>query len=363
MRTHAWVIGLAGLWTVPGLPTCLNVYHSDVERMCDAENRSGKKVKTDAAGVMAWLARNVASGQGVVFEGQLASESPRDRAVHLRTEARNQSIAACPLADAFEAYAVDDDYRTAVQNLCDGAALTEGGAVAHLDVAPADDAERIREIRDWTLTTLKGADILALVDRMAQAPVQGRSALLRAEANRLGIPTCALANTLEHPPPTPLSVVLVALPSFKVTRVDGPQKIQEAIGGTLISGTAQQTIDTCYGQALVKAPTLAGNVSLRFTFDTKGKVAKAEEAASSLGSPAVVKCIATGLVGEQLAPADKSAPKYTATLGFVPVRGAPTPGWPTAMPTGLSPTQSVSADGGAPDAGAPDAGKRRRGAR
>ena len=51
MRTHAWVVGLAGLWTVPGLPTCLNVYRSDVERICNAEQRSGKTVKADAVGV------------------------------------------------------------------------------------------------------------------------------------------------------------------------------------------------------------------------------------------------------------------------------------------------------------------------
>jgi hypothetical protein len=363
MSSYARVAALAGLMAIPGLPTCLNVYRSDVERMCDAEHRSGKTVKADAAGVLSWLQQNVASAKGVVLLGQIASESSRERAVHLRAEAHDQSIAACPLADAFEAYAVDDDYRTAVQSLCDGEAVTTGGGVARLDVAPADDAERIREIRDWTITNLKGDAALALVDRLARAPVQGRPALLLAEANRLGIPACALATTLEHPPPTPIPVTLVMLPSFTVSRVDGSQKIQEVLSGTLTSSGAAQTIDTCYGQALVKQPALAGNVAVRLSFDAKGKVSRAEESSSTIGSPAVVKCITAGLVGQQLIPADKSAPHYTATLALSPVRGSPTPGWPTVMPTGLSPS-GAAPDTSAPDAGvAPDggAGKKKKG--
>jgi hypothetical protein len=369
MTARAFMLVFAGVWTVPTIPTCVNVYRSDVERMCDAERGSGKTVRADAAGVMRWLQHNIASAQGIVLEGQLESESPRDRAVHLRTEARNQSIAACPLADAFDAYAVDDDYRTAVQSLCDGSAVTAGGGIARLDVTPADDAERMREIRDWTITNLKGADALALVDKLAQSPVQGRPALLRSEASRLGINNCPLAATLERPPPTPIPVTFVSLPAFSVLRSDGPQKVQEALAGTLISGAAVQTIDNCYGQALVKAPTLTGNVSVRLSFDPKGKVTKAEEASSSLASPPVVKCITSGLVGAQLIPPGPAA-KYTATLALAPVRGAPTPGWPSLMPTGLSPSSSSPSDPGPPDAGAPAAGspdagvgKKRRGGR
>jgi len=357
MSARAYVAALGLLWTVPGLPTCLNVYRSDVERICDAESRSGKKVKTDAAGVMSWLEHNVASGQGIVFEGQLASESPRDRAVHLRAEARGQSIAACPLADAFEAFAVADDYRSAIVSLCDGEAVTEGGGVARLDVAPADDAERMREIRDWTLTVLKGSEALAFVDKMAQTAVQARPAMLRAEAGRLGIPTCALATTLEHPPPTPIPLSLVALPSFTVSRVDGAQRVQEAITGTLSSGNAGQTIDNCYGQALVKTPTLAGNVALRFTFDPNGKVTRAEESSSSLGSAAVVKCITSGLVGEVLAPAEKGGAKYTAVLALTPYQGSRPAGWPTVMPR---PAPAALPGTIVSDAGAPDSGRRKK---
>jgi len=106
-------------------------------------------------------------------------------------------------------------------------------------------------------------------------------------------------------------------------------------------------------------------VSLRLTFDAKGKVAKAEEASSTLGSPAVVKCITNGLVGIQLVPAqDGKAPiaKCGATLALAPVRASATPGWPSVMPTGLSPSQSSAAppDAGAPDAGGPDAGKKKK---
>ena len=365
MRAQAWVVGLAGLWTVPSLPTCLNVYRSDVERICNAEQRSGKTVKADAAGVKDWIERNVASGPAVVLEGQLASESPHDRAVHLRTEARNESIGTCPLADSYEAYAVEDDYKTAVAALCDGKTVTEGGDVARLDVAPADDAERIREIRDWTLTTLKGAEALALVDRLAQTAAQGRPAMLRAEASKVGITSCALAAILEHPPPVPLAEVYVALPSFTVTHGDAPAKVQEGISALLLIGTPAQTVANCYGPALVKTPALAGTVSLRLTFDPKGKVAKGEETASSLGNPAIGKCIASGLAGELLIPekAAGNGVKYTVTLSLAPARGIKPPGWPSVMPPPLTTSQGVPLDAGAPDAATPDAGRKKKGGR
>jgi hypothetical protein len=334
----------------------MNVYRSDVERICDAEHRSGRTVKADAAGVMKWISESVTSAQGVVLENQLQAESARDRAVQLRSEARAQALGGCPVADAFEAYAVDDEYRTAVQSLCNG----EASSGARLDVAPADDAERMREIRDWTLTNLRGPLALAFVDRLAQTEVQGRPALLLAEASRLGLPGCALSATLERPPPTPIPVTLVVLPSYAVSRVDAPQKIQDAVLGTLAVGNAAQVIDNCYGQALLKSPTLAGSVTLRLTLDKSGKLTKAEETSSSLGSPQVVKCIASGLPGSLLIPAqpDKAPPvKCTATLSFVPVRGSPPPAWPSVMPTGLKPSD-------APDAGLPpDAGKKKKGAR
>jgi hypothetical protein len=251
-----------------------------------------------------------------------------------------------------------------VSSLCSGAAVTAGGNVARLDVAPADDAERIREIREWTVTNLKSPEALAFVDGLAQTAVQGRPAFLRAEASRLGLSACDLASTLERPPPAPMAVNIVTLPSYAVTKVDGGQRLQEVITGTLGGGNAAQAVDTCYGQALLKTPTIAGSVSLRLTFDAKGKVAKAEEASSTLGSPQVVKCITSGLVGIQLVPAqDGKAPlvKCSATLALAPVRASATPGWPSVMPTGLSPSQSsASPDAGAPDAGGPDAGKKKR---
>jgi hypothetical protein len=364
MSTRAVVLALVGLWTIPGLPTCMNVYRTDVERMCDAEHRSGKTVRADAAGLMAWVQRNVTSAQGVVLQGELAAETFRDRAVHLRTEARNQHFTACPLADAFDAFAVDDEYRTAVVALCDGEVMTEGGSVARLDVTPADDAERMREIREWTVTNLKGAQALAFVDRLAQSSVQGRPAVLRAEASRLALSSCALAATLERPPPSPLAENYVALPSFTVTRVDAPGKLQEAVVGAL-SFNGAQTVGTCYGQALVKTPALAGSVGLRFILDGKGKVSKVEETSSSLGNAAAVKCITAGLVGTQLISSQEKnvGTKYSATLVLAPVKGIAPPGWPSVMPTALSPSVGSALDAGAPDAGPPDAGKKKKGVR
>jgi hypothetical protein len=363
MSARAVAIAL-GLWTIPGLPTCMNVYRTDVERMCDAEHRSGKTVRADAAGVMAWIQRNATSAQGVVLQGELAAETLRDRAVHLRTEARGQQLAACPLADAFELFAVEDDYRAAVVAVCDGEVMNEGGSVARLDVSPADDLERMREIREWTVTNLKGAQALAFVDKLAQTPVQGRPAVLRAEASRLGISSCPLAAILEKPPPTPLPESYVALPSFTVTRVDASGKLQEAIAGSL-SFNGAQTVGNCYGPALVKAPGLSGNVGLRFALDGKGKVTKVEEASSSLGSAAVVKCITTGLVGTQLiSPQEKNAgTRYTATLALAPVKGVAPPGWPSVMPAAMSSSTGSVADAGVPDAGPPDAGRKKKGGR
>jgi hypothetical protein len=351
---------LAGGFT---LPTCWNAYHADIERICDAEHRSGLSVKTDATGVQNWLQHSVASADGVVLLNQLQAEAPRDRAVQLRTEARSQSIAACPLADSFDLLAKDDDYKTGIASLCSGESVTGQGSIARLDVAYADDAERMRELADWAQLNLKSSEAQNVVTRMAQAAVKDRGAILRGEATKVGIPACALAVTLDQPAP-PSALQVVSLPAFSVTTVDAPGKLQRVLSDSLTSGPIVPVINACYGPALAKTPTLAGSVVLRMMVDSKGRVTKAEDGGSALGNQTVLRCILNAVSGAVLIPmSDRAgaAPpsfKCSATLALSPTRGIPPSGWPSFAPA-APPT--AAPDGGAPDGGGPDAGKKKKG--
>jgi hypothetical protein len=341
------------------IPTCLNIYHLDVERMCDAEHRSGLTVKTDAAGVQAWLQRNIASPEGVVLLGQLQNESAKDRAVQLRFEAKRQSIAACPLADSFDVLAVEEDYKAAVGALCAGEKVNSQGGVARLDVAQASDADRLSEIASWTRLNLSSPGTQELVDRMAAATVKDRGGVLRAEGAKLGITSCPLADVLDKAPP-PSGASLVALPYFTVSSVD-PPRLERIVTEAFFKNPAQGTIDACYGPALAKSPKLAGTLGIRSQMDLKGKLVKVEDGGGTLGSAAVSKCIVNGMSGITLVPTgDKPEKmttgllKFTVTLALSPQPGIPPPGWPSFAPPAASPDVT-------PDAGAPAAGKKKRG--
>jgi hypothetical protein len=350
----------------PTLPTCFNVYHADVERICDAEHRSGITLKADPGGVEAWLRRSVASPEGVVLLNQLQSESLRDRVIHLRGEARNQSIAACPFADSLDVVANDAAYKAAIVSLCTGEATNDQGDVARLDVTSADDAERMREITDWTALNLKSPQAQNVVARMAQAAVKDRSGILKAEASKVGLTSCALATTLDQPPPPSANPKFVSLPSFVVASFDTPIKLQRPMTDVITGGPTSQMINDCYGPALAKTPALEGNVALHLTIDGKGKVSKAENGASTLPNAGVIHCIQNGITGVTLVTTepkpDKPFPgvKCTLNLALAPLRGSPPPGWPN-FPAGTPGAGGAPDAGATADAGALDAGKKKKG--
>jgi hypothetical protein len=347
------------------IPTCLNVYHSDIERICDAEHRSGLTVKADAAGLQAWLQHSIASPEGVVLLNQLQAESPRDRAVQLRTEARTQSLATCPLADSFEALAKDDEYKTAIANLCAGEAVSSQGNVARLDVVSASDADRMSEIAAWTAENSKSPEAQSFVSRLAGSSVKDRGGILRGEAAKLGMTTCPLASVLDQPPPASTSVPVVSLPYFTVASVD-PPRLRSFISEGFTNGPVSQIVNYCYGPALAKQPGLAGSVVLRVVVDGgKGKLSKVEDVASPLGNAGVVKCLVSGLTGASVLTVTNkenvaSGPlKCTVSLALSPTKGLAPTGWPSfAFP---APVPELSAPTGGPDAGAPDAGKKKKG--
>jgi hypothetical protein len=358
---RALTAGAVMLAALPSLPSC-NIYHADVERICDAEHRSGISLKADPPGLQSWLQRSVASPEAVVLLNQLQAESLRDRAIHIRGEARNQSIAACPLADSFDALAKDDDYKTAVVSLCTGEAVSDQGGVARLDVTYADDTERMREITDWTITNLRSQQAQSVVARMSQAPVKERGAILRAEAGKFGLTSCALAATLDTPPPPSATAKLVSLPSYVVASIETQYHLEKPIAESITGSATAAMINGCYGPALAKTPALEGNVVLHLSLDARGKVAKSESANSTLPNPGVVRCIQNGMMGVVLVPADpkneKPMPsfKLTVTLSLAPLRSPAPTGWPNL------PGAAASPDAGAPvDAGASDAGKKKKG--
>jgi hypothetical protein len=347
------------------IPNCLNVYHLDVERICDAEHRSGLTVKGDAAGVQAWLQKSIASPEGVVLLNQLQAEGPRDRAVQLRTEARNQSLATCPLADSFEGLAKDDDYKSAIASLCAGESVSAQG-VARLDVASASDADRMSEIAAWTAQNSKSPEAQSFVARVAAANVKDRGNMFRAEAGKVGISACPLGSVLDQPPPASTAVPVVSLPYFTLSSVD-PSKVQRFVYDGFTTGPIPQIINGCYGPALAKTPALAGSVSLHLTVDGKGKLAKVEDAASPLGNANVVRCMVNGLTGASVLLVTDNTQhampsfKCTVNLALSPVKGLAPTGWPNFPPPQAVPEVNGPDAGVAGDAGTVDAGKKKKG--
>jgi hypothetical protein len=265
------------------------------------------------------------------------------------------------LADAYDALAKDDDFRTAIVSLCAGEATTEDGNVARLDVAAASDADRMSDITAWTSTHLRGKEAQGFVARMAAASVKERSGLLLAEAAKFKIAPCPLATVLGQPPPPTVAREVVALPSFNVTSVE-PASAQHSVAEAFSNGAAPQVVNACYGPALVKTPQLGGTIALRLTLDARGRLTKVEEGGSSFGNATVIKCIVNGLSGTTLLAASElgartpaASFKWSMSLSLTPIRGIPPAGWPN------FPFPSASSDGFPVDAGAADAGKKKKG--
>jgi hypothetical protein len=307
------------------LPGC-NPYKSDIGKLCDAEQLSQGSLKGGKTALFTWMERNVASSEGVLLVKDLETKDKHGISTELHDEARKAAVTSCPLADAAEMQAKDDDFRTDILNLCAGSALRNDGSVARLDISTADDAERMREIGEWTHTNAKSVDTAAVVAKIAAAQPKQRGALLRAEAVKLESTACPMALALDAPPPPPpVPITNTVTPMFTVLKVDGLGKSNLVAAQVLTTHEPALAIDACYATALAKVPTLSGKVAMKLLVDGTGKVSKASDDGSALKG-AILPCIATALQSITFPPAPdggKKGVKASLALQLDPMMSGP----------------------------------------
>lgn len=314
---------LGGMLT---LPSMCNVYKSDITKLCDAELLSQVTLKTNRTQLFTWMERNVASSEAVIFVGQIEAKDAHGISAALHEEARKASLPSCTFADQAELQAKEEDFRTDLTNLCAGSAAKSDGSIARLDVAAADDAERMREILEWVGTNAKSADTLPLVQKIGALPPRQRGTALRAEAGKVAATSCPMSLTLDAPPPPPPPPVepRKADPSFVLLKVDGSAKNQLTVAQGLIGKDAAQAINNCYAQGLTTTATLAGKVTLKLQIDPTGRITSAANDASALKGP-VVACIGGALsgmaLGAPLPDGGKKGAKASVTLDLEPAAG------------------------------------------
>jgi lambda repressor-like predicted transcriptional regulator len=216
-----------------------------------------------------------------------------------------------------------------VANLCDARAVLPGGGSALLDLSTLpDDAERLREIREWSLAQLKTTEAQDIVPRMGQVAPKDRGQALRAEAARAGIaPPCALADALDRPLPAVAKPLVSALPTLTITGYESDKAARRYTGAALdavrLAGAA---INACYASGLARDPRLSGKLSIKLSLDASGKVVSSTADGVSLGDKRVVKCIQTDGVSAMSFPKPEKGPvKFSVGLSLAPATsmGAP----------------------------------------
>lgn len=265
-------------------------YKSDVTKLCDAEQLSNTSLKSNRQGIVAWMGQNVASAEGIHLVQDLETKDVRGIAVRLREEARRTALPSCALADRADLLANDEDFHNDMVNLCAGSALRADGSVARLDIADAEDAERVRELTVWTAANAKSSDTVAIVGRLAMLPPRQRGDLLRTESSRVGVQQCLMASALDSVPPSAVAVPS-AVASFKVVKVGGPPKNCTLIADALTSKTGSKGIGACYAIALTRMPPFGGNASFELRFDGSGHVSKATARGSELPGDYMRQCL------------------------------------------------------------------------
>ncbi len=284
---------LGGMLT---LPSMCNVYKSDVGKLCDSQQLSQTSLKSDRAKLFTWMEGNVASSEAIVLVRELEGKDLHGIATLLRDESRKAGLTACALADQSELQAKDDDVHTDMVNLCAGSAPAKDGSVARLDILTADDAERMREMQEWTATNALSPDTVAVVAKIAAAPRGQRGTILRAKANDAGVPSCLMAGTLDALPPAPAPVDLHQVnPNFTIMKVDGPPKNQFPLAHAIMGRETASAINSCYAIELAKNPKLTGKVALKLTVDPLGHVTKVVDDGTTLKGP-LVPCMSAPLL-------------------------------------------------------------------
>jgi hypothetical protein len=93
----------------------------------------------------------------------------------------------------------------------------------------------------------------------------------------------------------------------------------------------------CYEDALRGHPALQGRVSIRFVIAETGAVESAADGGSSIGSPAVVECVARAFRGLSFPQPDGGKVTVVYPISFAPDGGATTPAMVTDAPPSLPP--------------------------
>jgi hypothetical protein len=303
-------------------------YRSDIGKLCDSEQLSQSSLKGNRAQIFTWMERNVASSAGVLLVKDLEGKDTRGIGLRLRDEARTTGVPACALADQAEMLAKDEDYLTDVTNLCTGTAAKADGSLARLDLVEADDAERMREIIEWSSSNAKSHDTPAFIAKLAAAPPRQRGTLLRAEAGRLSVAGCLMAGTLDTMPRPPAPIVPVPNPTFTVVAVDAPAKSVMPIATAFIGRDVAGAINGCYSVALSSAPQLGGKAILEIQYDPMDRFATKVTDGGGAVHGAVIDCIAAAMLGRlpgtgHPEKGKKAGSVATVTLLMTPVMGAP----------------------------------------
>jgi hypothetical protein len=305
------------------LPAMCNVYKSDVNKLCSAEQLTSGTLKSDRQQVLDWMGRTVASSEGVLLVKDLSTRDTRSIGVTLRDEARKVGLPACPLADQCDALSKQQDYETDIANLCAGNAIRADGSIARLDVLGADDAERIREITTWVSVNAKSPDTAAIVAKLAAVAPRQRGPVMRAEGAKVNVASCLLASVLDASPPPVAPPPLAAYPSYSVVKIEGPMKNPNVLAQMLVAPDVAAAINACYAASLATAPTLTGKAVLKLTIEAPGSYSKVVDDGSSIKAP-VVACI-TGVLGKLSLgqPLEGKKPiKETVTLALTPTPNA-----------------------------------------
>jgi len=190
------VAGLALVGGVVAWRLVTATVRADFETICHAEGRSGLTLGKDMPALTVWLRGHLATPAGNELLSRLGDAPMADRGPRLRSEAAASGIGACPIAQSYDALAIDGAYRADLQRLC--------SYVTFPDLAERDDAGRLAAVEDWIASAAANARTRALAGplRDANAPAE-RARVLRAASREMDIFTCDTAKTLETPQPSP----------------------------------------------------------------------------------------------------------------------------------------------------------------
>jgi hypothetical protein len=87
-------------------PAVAPAYRTDLDNICNAEERSGALAPDQAAprhlAVAQWLGPTIQTAEGRSFLAGLSKLAPAAKGARLRSESTRVGLAACPLADSWK---------------------------------------------------------------------------------------------------------------------------------------------------------------------------------------------------------------------------------------------------------------------